>query len=102
MKRDFISFSEFYDYYLSQHSMVNCRRMHFIGTLLVILDLLFAGAEHNAWWLLLAPVLGYGCAWIGHVLFERNQPATFGHPVWSLIGDGRMFWDMLRGRVRLW
>ncbi|EQD51118.1 hypothetical protein B1A_13192, partial [mine drainage metagenome] len=58
--------------------------------------------RQNAWWLFLAPVLGYGCAWLGHGLFEKNRPATFGHPFWSLIGDARMFWDMVRGRLCLW
>ncbi|MHB1544978.1 MAG: Mpo1-like protein [Gammaproteobacteria bacterium] len=101
MKRDFVTFSEFYRYYLTQHSTINCRRMHFVGTLLVIMDLAFALIQHNFWWLIWAPFLGYGCAWLGHGLFEKNRPATFGHPIWSLIGDGRMFWDTLRSYLRL-
>ena len=52
-------------------------------------------------WLWLAPVAGYGFAWIGHFAFERNRPATFRHPLYSLIGDWVMYWDVLRGRVKL-
>lgn len=102
MRYEARSFQEFYPYYLTQHQNLNCRRMHFIGTLLVIADLIWALVRHNPWWLLLAPVLGYGCAWLGHGWFEKNRPATLGHPFWSLMGDGRMFWDMLWGRLRLW
>ncbi len=102
MKRKFDSFESFYGYYLSQHIALNCRRMHFIGSLLVVMDLGITVIQQNLWWLIPAPILGYGCAWVGHGLFEKNRPATFGHPIWSLMGDARMFWDMLRGRLRLW
>ena len=54
------------------------------------------------WWLLaLVPVAGYGFAWVGHFGFEKNRPATFSHPAWSLAGDWVMFWDILRRRVSL-
>ncbi|MDE2496332.1 MAG: DUF962 domain-containing protein, partial [Xanthomonadaceae bacterium] len=48
-----------------------------------------------------APVCGYGCAWIGHFVFEKNRPATFRHPLYSFTGDWVMFADILRGRVRI-
>ena len=53
-----------------------------------------------ALWLLLAPVVGYGFAWVGHFVFEKNRPATFTHPVYSLVGDFVMWKDMLVGRIR--
>lgn len=97
----YASFREFYPFYLSQHSHRICRRLHFVGSLLVIFVVLVALAKADARWLLLAPVVGYGFAWIGHFFFEKNRPATFKHPLYSLAGDWVMFRDILRGRVGL-
>lgn len=44
------------------------------------------------------PLIGYGTAWPAHFLIEKNNPATFGHPVWSLRGDAQMIRTMLAGR----
>jgi hypothetical protein len=94
------SFGEFYAFYLSEHSNRTCRRLHFIGSTLA-LGLVVAGVGTRTWWLLLAAlVAGYGFAWLGHALFERNRPATFTHPVYSFIGDWVMWKDMLTGRIR--
>jgi len=73
----YASFREFYPFYLSEHSDRMCRRMHFIGSTLVLLALawLIVSGRWMFWWLL--PLFGYGCAWIGHFLFEKNKPATF-------------------------
>ena len=95
------SFREFYPFYLSEHRNVACRRLHFAGTTLVIATLVAAIASGDARWLILAPVFGYGFAWIGHFVFEKNRPATFSYPLYSLIGDWVMYWDVLRGRVKL-
>jgi hypothetical protein len=95
------SFREFYTFYLSEHSHRVCRRLHFVGSLLVIAVVLAAIAARDARWLVLAPVVGYGFAWIGHFFFEKNRPATFKHPLYSLAGDWVMFWDILRRRVGL-
>lgn len=97
----FASFREFYPFYLDEHSNRACRRMHFIGSTLVLAAIALALASGNAWWLLLAPVAGYGCAWIGHFAFEKNRPATFTHPLYSLMGDWVMYWQMLRGKIKL-
>ncbi|MHB1617373.1 MAG: Mpo1-like protein [Metallibacterium sp.] len=97
----FSSFAEFYPFYLGEHRNNVCRRLHFIGSCIVLLLLLIALLTRDAWWLLLLPVVGYGFAWIGHFFFEKNRPATFQYPWYSLIGDWRMFIDVLRGRVRL-
>ncbi len=61
--------------------------------------LLAAIVTKNAGWLAAAPVAGYGFAWIGHFFFEHNRPATFTHPLYSLIGDWAMYRDMLTGRI---
>lgn len=95
----FNSFAEFYPYYLAEHRNSSCRRLHFVGTSLVIGLLAFAVGSAN-WGLLLAvPLAGYGFAWAGHLFFEKNRPATFKHPLYSLAGDFVMFRDMLLGKV---
>ena len=52
----------------------------------------------NAWWLLAMPVVGYGFAWVGHFFFEKNRPATFKYPLWSLMGDFRLFFETVSGK----
>jgi hypothetical protein len=94
-------FRDFYAFYLSEHTDRMCRRLHFVGTLLVIVIMLLAVMERDARWLLLAPLVGYGFAWVGHFFFEKNRPATFRYPLWSLAGDWVMFLDILRGRITL-
>lgn len=95
------SFREFYPFYLGEHTDRRCRRMHFLGSWLVIVALVVAALTRNPRWLVAALLCGYGCAWIGHFAFEKNKPATFRYPVYSLMGDWMMFADILRGRVRL-
>ena len=100
MSENFTSFRDFYPFYLSQHSDRTCRRLHFVGTSLVIGVLAWVLASGTWAGLLLLPVVGYGFAWVGHFVFEKNRPATFTYPLYSLIGDFVMFRDMLTGRIR--
>ncbi|MAJ69836.1 MAG: DUF962 domain-containing protein [Pseudomonadota bacterium] len=96
----FTSFREFYPYYLSEHQNVTCRRLHFIGSTLVLTLLilsLFTGQLMLLW---LLPVAGYGFAWLGHFKFEHNKPATFRYPLYSLMGDWVMYKDILLGRIK--
>jgi len=93
------SFAEFYPTYLSQHSHRICRRMHFIGSTLALLALLALAVTGNPWWLLAALLCGYGFAWAGHFAFEKNRPATFRQPLYSLMGDWVMYYQMLRGKI---
>ena len=73
--------------------------MHFVGTSLVIFILVLA-IGNGAWWMLLVlPLAGYSFAWVGHFFFEKNRPATFKHPLYSLLGDFVMYRDMMLGRV---
>lgn len=95
----FASFREFYPFYLSQHRDRRCRRLHFFGSVGVLAVVATALVSGHAWWLLAAPLIGYGCAWVGHFGFEHNRPATFTHPWYSLMGDWVMFWQMLTGRL---
>lgn len=99
MSRKYTSFRAFYPYYLAEHRHPVCRRLHFIGTTLVVLLIAWAAVAREPLWLLLTPVAGYGFAWVGHFAFEKNRPATFTYPVYSLIGDWVMWKDMLIGRI---
>lgn len=96
----FASFSEFYPHYLNEHRDQTCRRLHYAGSLLVVPVALYALITAKFALLLLLPVIGYGFAWLGHFLFEKNRPATFQYPLYSLAGDWVMLKDMLTGRIR--
>jgi hypothetical protein len=100
MEKRFQSFSEFYPYYLSEHLNPTCRKLHFAGTTLV-LAIAVAMIATQQWWMgLLLPIAGYGFAWVGHFAFEKNRPATFTYPRWSLAADFVMYWQLLTGRIR--
>ena len=97
----FSTFREFYPYYLQEHSNRTCRRLHFIGTSLVITIVVASVATGNLAWLWSIPVAGYGFAWVGHYGYEKNRPATFKHPFYSLMGDFVMYRDILLGRISI-
>ena len=99
--QQFNSFSEFYPYYLSEHSNLTCRRLHVLGSALVLLVLVTALWQQQYVLLWLLPVIGYGFAWIGHFFFEKNRPATFTHPWYSFMGDWVMFWQALTGKIKI-
>lgn len=100
MSGRFASFREFYPFYLSEHRNPTCRKLHFAGSTLVLVLVAAALATRNAWLLLAVPVAGYGFAWVGHFAFEKNRPATFTYPAWSLAGDWVMYWQLLTGKIR--
>jgi hypothetical protein len=99
MDTRYATFAEFYPFYLSEHANRTCRRLHFAGTSLVIGCLGAALVTGNAWWFAAAPIAGYGFAWVGHLFFERNRPATFSYPLYSLFGDFVMYKDLLTGKI---
>jgi hypothetical protein len=92
------SFEEFWPYYVAQHRHPVNRALHFVGTSLVLASVALALFESPAW-LLVTPFAGYSFAWIGHFGFERNRPATFKYPLWSLRGDFRMYRFTCLGRM---
>jgi hypothetical protein len=100
MEKKYKSFEEFYPFYLSEHSNRTCRRLHFVGSALVLIVFGYSVLTPN--WLALAalPVLGYGFAWAGHFFFEKNRPATFTYPLYSFIGDWVMFKNILSGKLK--
>jgi hypothetical protein len=98
MDRPLRSYEEFWPFYVSQHLHPTNRALHFVGTTLV-LACLTAGILASPWWLLASPAAGYGFAWVGHFVFEKNRPATFTYPLWSLRGDFRMYRLTWLGRM---
>ena len=95
----FDSFKAFYPFCLSEHQNRTSRRLHVIGTnglLIVALCAILTQHWHLLW---LLPVIGYGFAWVGHYVFEKNRPATFKHPLYSLVGDFVMWRDVVIRRL---
>ncbi|MGO9390267.1 Mpo1-like protein [Rhodoblastus sp.] len=96
----FACFADFYQFYLGEHANRACRRLHFVGTTLALFCLVaFVLSGGVPWWFLSALGAGYGFAWVGHFFFEKNRPATFKFPIYSLMGDWVMWWEILRGRI---
>lgn len=98
--KEFASFADFYPFYLNEHRNLTCRRLHFAGSTVALLCLVALAVTGNGWWLLAGLLSGYAFAWIGHFGFEKNRPATFRHPFYSLMGDWVMYADILRGRIK--
>ena len=96
----FTSFADFYPYYLSEHAHPVSRRLHFVGTTIAALLLTLAISAQMPFLVPLALVQGYAFAWVGHFFFEKNKPATFRYPRYSLMGDWRMWFDMIKGKIK--
>ncbi len=89
------SFADFYPFYLDEHKNQVSRRLHFVGTSIALVILVTALVTQTWWLLAVALVQGYAFAWVGHFFFERNRPATFKYPRYSLMGDWRLWWEIL-------
>lgn len=100
MARRIKTFNEFYDFYLTEHSNKWTRIFHFAGTFLVLFVIFYvikSGKERFLWYI---PIFGYGFPWFSHIIFEKNKPATFKYPFWSLISDFKMFFELLVGKQK--
>lgn len=97
-ERKYKSFSEFYPYYLTEHKKRGTRITHFIGTTLFLLLVLSAILTANGWYIFYGVIAAYGWAWIGHFFIEKNKPATFQYPLWSLISDFKLYFQILSGK----
>lgn len=98
--REYRSFRDFWPHYLREHAKRRTRAMHYAGTTLVLLVAIASLLSGNWWLLLVMPVAGYGFAWASHAAIERNRPATFTYPTWSLMADFKMWWLWLTGRLQ--
>jgi hypothetical protein len=96
-EKKYKSLQEFYPFYLTEHQNFTSRVLHFIGSGLAILSLLAALLFHNFNFFIAIPLLGYGFAWVGHFFFEKNRPATFEYPLYSVASDFMLFFDLLSG-----
>ena len=94
------SFDEFWPYYVREHSKKLTRQLHFVGTSIALSCLAGGLIGRKRLLLLAAPIAGYGFAWASHLLIEKNRPATFKYPLWSLMGDWRMFYETVTGQRR--
>lgn len=91
------SLKAFYPFYLTEHTNTTSRILHFIGTALVFI-MLIAGVLLNWRFFVAIPFVGYGFAWVGHFFFEKNKPATFKYPLYSLASDFILFYHLLTGK----
>lgn len=91
------NYADFWPYYLREHSKPRTRAIHYVGTAVAIASLIALLATGNGWFALGAVVGGYAFAWIGHFFIEKNRPATFTYPLWSLVSDFRMAWKWATG-----
>lgn len=90
MAKPIQSFEAFWPHYLREHSKPSTRAIHVIGTILAMTMLAAALFTRSPYGLLLVPVLGYGAAWVSHFFIEKNRPATFTYPLWSLLADFKL------------
>jgi len=97
----FKSFAEFYPFYLTEHSNLTCRRLHFVGSSLGLVCLAMLFATGRPQYLLYGLLCGYAFAWVGHFGFEKNKPASFKRPLYSFMGDWAMYRDIWLGRVKV-
>jgi hypothetical protein len=95
----FNTLAEFYPFYLAEHQNLTCRRLHFVGSSLVLGCLAALILTGQWFWLPMAFLCGYGFAWVGHFAFEKNKPATFKHPFYSFVSDWIMYKDILTGKI---
>lgn len=100
-EKKYKTFKEFYPFYLREHQNSTCRLLHIVGTTIVVLVLIYSVSSSHYKLLITLPFIGYGFAWIGHFVFEKNRPATFTYPLYSFMGDWVMWWQVLTLKIKI-
>jgi len=100
MDKRYKTLKEFYPHYLEEHRHPISRVLHFVGTGLLFVILGASVFSGNYIWLISIPLVGYGFAWMGHFFFEKNKPATFQYPLFSLASDFILFFELLVGKEK--
>jgi len=98
MENKLDTYKSFWPYYLREHSKPTTRGLHYVGTLLGIILLIY-GLVFEPWCLLAAPFASYSFAWFSHFFVEKNHPTTLKYPLWSLLSDLKMFSLFIVGRL---
>ncbi|MFN8575747.1 MAG: DUF962 domain-containing protein [Candidatus Sericytochromatia bacterium] len=98
-EKKYETLEDFWPFYLSQHQNPVNRNLHFLGSSIGLFCIGKAISKKKPSYLLLGLVAGYGCAWAGHFLIEKNRPATFKYPLKSFISDWLMFGTRLTGKL---
>jgi hypothetical protein len=98
-KREYKSFAQFWPHYVAEHSRPQTRLLHLIGTTIALGWIAYFAVAGRWWFIPLALIPGYGLAWVAHFFIEKNKPATFQYPLWSFMGDYKMIWMMLTGKI---
>src|SRR5690606_34554183 len=93
------NYSEFWDFYVLEHSKPATRALHFVGTSLGLILVVWFILRGTWYYFPISLVVGYAFAWFAHFVVEKNRPATFKYPLWSFISDYKMMWFMLTGRM---
>ena len=97
--KKFQSLSDFYVFYLTEHTVKKCRQLHLLGTSLALIAAIILGTRGLYFFMPFVLVIGYGFSWIGHFVFEKNKPAAFQYPFYSFVCDFLMLRDFLNGSL---
>ena len=95
----FQSFDEFWPHYVREHAKKTTRTLHFVGLTAAMASAAGGLLLRKRSLLALAPIAGYGLAWIGHFFVEKNRPASFEHPMWSFRADLLMWSKIVAGTM---
>src|SRR5687768_15896049 len=93
------TYEEFWDFYVAEHGKPLTRYLHFVGTLLGLVLLVWLIRRGLWYYFPLSLSVGYAFAWSAHFFVEHNKPATFKYPLWSFVSDYKMIFYMLTGRM---